>query len=82
MNSKEKFSIFNLGSGASLSVSEIIQIIQKVAGTNKKVVSEEEERYNEIMNVVADIKKSKKYLDWVPAYNFEEGIKEILKKEI
>lgn len=81
LNSKEKFSIFNLGSGASLSVSEIIQIIQKVAGTNKKVVSEEEERYNEIMNVVADIKKSKKYLDWVPAYNFEEGIKEILKKE-
>jgi len=75
----KQFSIYNFGSGNELSVNEIIKIIQNIVGTNKKVISEKQERRNEIMNVVADISKAKKDLDWMPKFSFEDGIKEIIK---
>jgi nucleoside-diphosphate-sugar epimerase len=78
MSNSAKFSIYNFGSGKELSVSEIINIIQGIARTDKKIISEKEERNNEIMNVVADIKKAEENLDWEPKYSFEDGIKEIL----
>jgi nucleoside-diphosphate-sugar epimerase len=81
LDNQEQFSIFNLGSGKGLSVSDIIQIIQNVAGTNKEVISEKKERKNEVMNVIADIKKSKEYLNWMPTYSFEAGVIEIIKQE-
>jgi GDP-4-dehydro-6-deoxy-D-mannose reductase len=79
---KEKFSIFNFGSGKGLSVSEIIKTIQKIAGTNKEIISEKKERIHEIMNVIADVKKSREYLNWTPSYSFEDGVREILKQEL
>ncbi|MCG3711703.1 NAD(P)-dependent oxidoreductase [Aliarcobacter butzleri] len=75
---ENSFSIFNFGSGEELSVQELIDITQKVANTNKKIVSKNNARKNEIMNVVADITKAKKELNWQPIYSFEDGIKEIL----
>lgn len=79
MENNKQFSIYNFGSGTSLSVSEIIETIQKIAGTNKKVISEYQERQNEIMNVVADIQNAKKDLDWKPIVSFEDGIREVIK---
>ncbi len=79
LDNKKQFSIYNFGSGEELSVQKIIDIIQKVAGTNKKVISEQQERQNEIMNVIADIKKAKDDLNWKPTLSFEDGIREILK---
>jgi nucleoside-diphosphate-sugar epimerase len=79
IDNKNQFSIYNFGSGKELSVKEIIDIIQKIAETNKEIISEKQERKNEIMNVVADISKAKNDLAWTPKYNFEDGIKEILK---
>lgn len=75
----KNFSIYNFGSGVELSVQEIIDKIQKEAGTNKKIQSENQERKNEIMNVVADISLAEVELNWTPKYTFENGIKEILK---
>lgn len=79
IDNKAKFTIYNFGSGISLSVQAIIDIIQKVAQTNKKVYSEEITRANEIMDVVADISKAKQELNWKPKYSFEDGIREIIK---
>jgi nucleoside-diphosphate-sugar epimerase len=78
MESHNSFSIYNFGSGTSLSVKEIIDIVQKVAETKKEIISENQERKNEIMDVVADITSAKDDLNWLPKYNFEMGIKEIL----
>lgn len=78
IDNKKQFSIYNFGSGKELSVHEIIDIAQKIAGTNKEVISEKEERQNEIMNVVADISKAKRELGWEPKFSFEDGIKEII----
>lgn len=80
LDNNKQFSIYNFGSGKELSVQEIIDIVQKVVGTNKKIISEKQERKNEIMNVIADIKKAKEDLNWKPIYGFEDGIVEILKE--
>lgn len=75
---KDKFNIFNFGSGYELSVKNIIDIIQKIAKTNKEIISKNINRKNEIMSVIADITKTKKELNWKPLYSFEDGIKKIL----
>lgn len=78
IDAKKKFSIYNFGSGYSLSVQEIIDTIQAVANTNKNILSEQNERKNEIMDVIADISKVKSDLDWSPTTAFKDGIKKIL----
>jgi len=76
---KNKFSIYNFGSGVSHSVKEIIKIIQKVAKTDKTIISNNVKRKNEINNVVADISKAKNELNWQPRYSLEQGIENIIK---
>ncbi len=79
LENKKQFSIYNFGAGVEYSVHEIIEIVQKIAHTQKSIVSENCERKNEIMNVVADISRAENELGWKPEYSFEAGIKEILK---
>jgi nucleoside-diphosphate-sugar epimerase len=66
--------IFNIGSGSSLSVAEIVDAIQSVAGTSLPVISENMPRKNEIPDVYADISKAQHSLLWKPNYTFEQGI--------
>lgn len=77
----EKTGIYNVGSGYSLSVEEILKKIMNVAGTTKRYISKNMARKNEIPDVVADISKIVKETGWRPQYTFESGIKEILKSE-
>lgn len=79
LDNKKQFSIYNFGSGVEYSVQEIIEIVQKIAQTQKPIFSEKCERKNEIMSVVADISRAESELGWKPQYSFEDGIKEILK---
>ena len=72
------FNSINIGSGVSYSVSNVIRTIQLAANTDLNIVSKESERINEVPDVVADISKAKKVLDWSPIYSFKEGIKLIL----
>ena len=76
---KENYNIYNIGSGYSLSVREIIDTIQSVMKTAKPVESEENVRKNEIPDVAADITKAAKELGWVPRTSFLEGIFKMLK---
>jgi len=68
------YGVYNVGSGYSLSVSEVIDIVQDVAQTNKEIVSEKNVRSNELMDVVADISKIQREFGWKPQYSFREGI--------
>jgi len=74
------FHIVNVGSGKSLSVAEIVDKIQVVAGTRLPVVSDSIERRQEIPDVVADISLAQQVLGWRPQLSFEDGIKQILKR--
>jgi len=79
MKSDGYFNIFNVGSGESYSVKEIIDLIQKIANTNKDVVSNDNVRKNEIPDVIADISFAKEKLNWSPKFNLEDGLKKLVK---
>lgn len=70
--------VYNLGSGSSLSVREIVAVIQSVAGTSLEVVSENKARINEIPDVYADIGKAARELGWRPRIAFADGIRRML----
>lgn len=80
-NIDDNYSVYNIGSGYSISVKEVIDIIQEVNNVNKPIICENSFRVNEMNNVVANISKANLELSWFPKYSFMEGIKEIIKSE-
>ncbi|MCM1232141.1 MAG: NAD(P)-dependent oxidoreductase [Butyrivibrio sp.] len=68
------FQLFNVGSGRSYSVRDVIQIVQEKACTNKEVVSKQNIRKNELNDVVADITAIRKAWNWCPHVSMEEGL--------
>lgn len=68
------FHIFNIGTGISHSVKEVIKILQKINNSDLEIVSANEQRINEIPDTVADISLAKKTINWKPKINFEEGL--------
>lgn len=81
VNCQRRFCIFNIGSGASLSVEEIIRIIQDLKKTNLPAYSTAERRKDEIMNTVADITLAKLQLGWSPQWTFIQGVQQMLNIE-
>lgn len=76
------YNAYNIGSGYSLSVRDVIDTIQDVAKTNKEVISEKNVRSNELMDVVADITKARQELGWQPQYTFRAGIESMIGLDI
>jgi GDP-4-dehydro-6-deoxy-D-mannose reductase len=70
--------IFNLGSGISYSVAEVIECIQRIEGTTLPVKSSGEKRPGEIMETKADISKAKHVMGWSPRWSLELGIAETI----
>jgi len=68
--------IFNIGSGQSASVAEIVAATQAAAGSSLPVKSCGQKRPNEIPDVVADITAARKSLNWSPRHDLAEGLKE------
>ena len=72
------FEIFNIGSGVSYSVDEIVRKILSISGQDIEVNYKNARRKSEIMNVVADIKRAKEKLDWMHKFEIGEGLKNII----
>lgn len=66
--------VFNIGSGHSLSVSEVIDAAFRAAGVSKPVRSTQDVRSNEIMDAVADV-TSLKGTGWKPTVTFDQGMR-------
>lgn len=73
---KEKC-IFNIGSGQSVSLNELVQIINNLLDTDI-IPNYEKERVGDIKHSVPDIEKAKEYLKYEVEVSFEEGIKKII----
>jgi nucleoside-diphosphate-sugar epimerase len=73
--------IFNLGTGTSFSVKEIVELIINNFAKVIKVEYDNEQRKNEVLDCYADITKMKNYFGWAPQISLEEGLKRILNKE-
>ena len=75
--------IFNIGSGEQYTVKEIFEIIKKLTKYTKKPQWGKMENDNrEIKNLkiwIANISKSKKFLNWSPEYSIENGLEETIK---
>ena len=80
-NKLSSLQIYNLGSGESYSVYQIIEIISEILKRKVDINEKSLERNNEIKNVVADISKAEQELGWKPKINIKEGLREILIKE-
>jgi len=73
------FQAYNVASGVSYSVQEIINILFKLSEINLPIISENIERPNEVFDTRADIKKIKKELNWEPKISLEDALKKMLK---
>jgi UDP-glucose 4-epimerase len=73
--SGSRFEIFNIGSGVSYSVDEIVRAILDITKEKVKVRYLYKRRENEIMNTVADITKAKEKLGWEPKFSIEKGLR-------
>lgn len=74
----QEYDVFNIGSGVSCSVEEVIALIQRIAGTHKPVECKNEARKNELNDVVADISHAKEILGWQPRHTLEQGLTEMI----
>lgn len=79
IDAPQRFEIFNIASGTSHSVSDVIDIAQRLAGHQVPVHSEEIRRPNEIMETLGDISKAKRLLKWSPRWTLEDGVAELLR---
>ncbi|MCW5624029.1 MAG: NAD(P)-dependent oxidoreductase [Burkholderiales bacterium] len=73
------FQRFNIGSGISYSVAELVAELQAAAGTKLPVVSMAEQRPQEIPDVRADINLAGEVLAWAPVFDLAAGIRDMLK---
>ena len=73
--------IFNIGTGISYSVKEITDKIINLAQKKETTISYiHKTRENEIMNIVADVKKAKEKLQWQPKIEIDNGLLMLLKE--
>jgi len=68
------FEVFNIGSGSSRSVREIVSLVMRLSGGTAKVSYTSESRRGEISEVVADVSKAARI-------TLEEGIRTLLVEE-
>tara|TARA_Y100000590_G_scaffold209395_1_gene237238 strand:+ start:15922 stop:16770 length:849 start_codon:yes stop_codon:yes gene_type:complete len=76
INLERKFETITIGNGRSYSVKEVIEIVQKIKGTNLEVKSKEKIHKDEMLDIYVDTSKAKKIINWVSKWSLEEGIRD------
>jgi UDP-glucose 4-epimerase len=79
-NKKSFGEVFNIGSGIRVSVNELIDIILKSFGKNRRTnkVIYKNERPGDQRHMQADISKAAKLLKWQPRIKFEDGLLDVI----
>lgn len=74
--------IYNVGSGVSRSLEEVLEIIKKYSTRNdiKWIVDENKLRPTDIMELRADVRKLKSVTGWVPKYSLDDSIQWIMEE--
>ena len=76
------YRVYNIGSGTSISVEQVIETVQNIYSCQKKIICEFQSRKNEIDDVIADISRAKRELGWIPRHSFSDGIQKVLTWEL
>ena len=77
---KKDFQIFNIGSGKSYSINEIVKTLKNFFGENFQILNKNINRKNEILKTKLDIGKAKKILKWKPRWDLKKGLELTIKK--
>ncbi len=72
---RRSFEIYNAGSGDSTAIQELVTAIAAITGATKPVRATGVVRRIEVMDVVADISKARRVLNWAPKTRLDEGLK-------
>jgi GDP-4-dehydro-6-deoxy-D-mannose reductase len=72
---------YNLGSGQSVSVADVAQLVRQAAECNKPIVTEDQPRPQEVMDVRADISRAARDLAWQPSTRLGEGIAKVVEAQ-
>lgn len=80
INTKDAKGVYNIGSGLSYSVIEIIDIIKTIHKYDFVVKSQNIVRQNEVMDCYANINKLKKEFKWSPSYSLYTGLEDYLQE--
>lgn len=72
--------IFNLGSGVSHSVEEVLRMILEALGKSVEVRVAEATRPNEVMDCYSDSRKFSQRFGWTPQIKLEEGIPQLVEE--
>lgn len=70
--------VFNVGSGQSWSVEEIVQMVMRAAGVAKPYRERNARRAEEIDDTVADIRHIRAAAGWAPRISFEQGLAQVI----
>ena len=73
--------VYNLGSGESFSVGDVAELARRAAGTDKPIVSDDQPRPQEVMDVRADISRAAAELGWRPSTSLASGISKVVAAE-
>jgi NAD dependent epimerase/dehydratase len=69
--------VTNLGTGQSVSIGELAQMILKIIGGNKEIVTDQERlrpENSEVWNLLSDNRRAQKILGWTPQMSLEAGL--------
>jgi GDP-4-dehydro-6-deoxy-D-mannose reductase len=72
------YTVVNAGSGSSVSVGELVDRLQTIAGTSLEVLSEDKPRHQELNDVRAAVAKARDCFGWMPRTSLEDGLKRLL----
>lgn len=74
----QRCGIFNIASGTSHSVGEIIELIQNIANKKLPIHSDGVRREQEVMDTRADVTRAREILGWHPRWSLSAGCAKIL----
>jgi len=71
---------YNVGTGISTSIGELVDLINECAPIRKRLVSSAQVRENEVLDTVADCSRAAADFGWVARTKLREGIRELVQE--
>ncbi len=71
--------VFNCGSGRAHTVGDIYEMLQKITGRNKEVLTDENRRRpekSEVFTLIADARRLTEFTGWRQKFSLEDGLRE------
>lgn len=81
-NLNDSFQVYNLGTGISTSIKEVVELIVEISKSKSKVIFSNKVRKGEILETTADINKIKRELNWNSKTSIKEGMKKTINSSV